>query len=85
LRNADCKVVIIAATNVHMQIEPKRIGIQFPALPADNDFISITNHRATVRERKASDLHDALVLNEPTHSIENPLDHRGIPESALHG
>jgi len=66
-----------------MQAEPKRIGIQFPAFPAANAFISITNHGVTVGERKASDLQVALVLNEATRSIENPPDHRDILESAL--
>jgi hypothetical protein len=73
-----------AATNVHMQTESKRIEVQFPANPAANALIRITNQGVTVWERNAGDLQDALVLNEQTPFIENALEYRGIPESALH-
>jgi len=67
-----------------MQTESKRIKLQFPAIPAANALISITNQGVTVRERNARDLQDALVLNEQTPFIENAPEYRGIPESALH-
>ncbi len=67
-----------------MQTESKRIKLQFPAIPAANALISITNQGVTVRERNARDLQDALVLNEQSPFIENAPEYRGIPESALH-
>ncbi len=67
-----------------MQTESKRIELQFPAIPAANALISMTNQGVTVRERNARDLQDALVLNEQTPFIENAPEYRGIPESALH-
>ncbi len=67
-----------------MQTEPKRIELQFPAIPTANALISITNQGVTVRECNARDLQDALVLNEQTPFIENAPEYRGIPESALH-
>ncbi len=67
-----------------MQTESKRIKLQFPAIPAANALISITNQGVTVRERTARDLQDALILNEQTPFIENAPEYRGIPESALH-
>jgi len=69
---------------VHIQTESKRIKLQFPAIPAANALISITNQGVTVRERNARDLQDALVLNEQSPFIENAPEYRGIPESALH-
>ncbi len=67
-----------------MQTESKRIEVQFPAIPAANALISITNQGVTVQERNARDLQDALVLNEQTPFIQNAPEYRGIPESALH-
>jgi len=67
-----------------MQTESKRIKLQFPAIPAANALISITNQGVTVRERNARDLQDGLILNEQTPFIENAPEYRGIPESALH-
>jgi hypothetical protein len=67
-----------------MQTESKRIEVQFPAFPAANALISITNQGVTVREGNAGELQDALVLNGQTPFSESALEHRGIPESALH-
>jgi len=67
-----------------MRTKSKRIEVQFPAFPAPNALISISNQGVMGQKGNAGNLQATLVLNEQTRSMESAPVRRGIPESALH-
>ena len=58
-----------------MRRKSKRVEVQFPAIPAANTFISISNQGAMGRKANAGNLQATLVLNEQTRLIESAPEH----------
>ena len=74
----------LLTTNVYMRIEPKRIEIHFPSIPAANGSVNVAVQRVTVRQRNLIKRQDVPLPDAQLPPAKSLSLHRGIPQSALH-
>ena len=67
-----------------MQTLSQRIEVQFPQLPAATTLIGVTNHGVTILGRDPEAMHEVMVRHRVLPFVDESVERRGIPESALH-